>query len=180
MVEKKGLWIAIFTCSYTNWNIFIDKLTWTCRSTHWLHQSFDRVVQHWNLMDGECNSHSCDLNCSYTYVMYFALFFFSKSIIYRSNNRGNWDKHPIAASRFGSPGPTGSGNSRVVKTDPGIDNRNWGRDDISCEMIQNSVDWSNTLIWVHIALCLANYQIHQHHVIRFSFDISLSRRMNGK
>lgn len=79
----------------------------------------------------------------------------------------------MAANRFGSPGPTGSGNSRVVKTDPGIDNRNWGRDDMSCEMIQNSSNW------VHIALCLADYQTHQYHVSQISIDLSLSRRING-
>lgn len=49
----------------------------------------------------------------------------------RSKSRGNWDRQLIAANRFGSPGPWGSGSSREFNTEPDTDNRNWGRDDIS-------------------------------------------------
>lgn len=49
----------------------------------------------------------------------------------RSNNLGNCDKHPIAANKLGSPGPTGSGSSRDVNTDPDVDIRNCGLVDIS-------------------------------------------------
>lgn len=38
----------------------------------------------------------------------------------------------MAASRLGSPGPTGSGSSRDVSTDPAGDRRNCGRVDMSC------------------------------------------------
>ena len=49
----------------------------------------------------------------------------------RSNRRGNCDRHPMAANKFGSPGPTGSGNSLEVKTEPAGDSLNCGRADIS-------------------------------------------------
>lgn len=50
----------------------------------------------------------------------------------RSSNLGNCERHPIAANKLGSPGPTGSGSSRDVSTDPDGDMRNCGRVDISC------------------------------------------------
>lgn len=49
----------------------------------------------------------------------------------RSNNRGNCDRHPMAANKFGSPGPTGSGNSRDDNTEPDTDSRNCGLVDMS-------------------------------------------------
>lgn len=52
----------------------------------------------------------------------------------RSNSRGNCDKHPIAANRLGSPGPTGSGSSLAVSDDPDGDRRNCGRPQISWEI----------------------------------------------
>lgn len=48
-----------------------------------------------------------------------------------SSNFGNCDRQPIAASKLGSPGPTGSGSSLDVKTEPEGDTRNCGRVDMS-------------------------------------------------
>lgn len=50
----------------------------------------------------------------------------------RSRRRGNWDRHPMAASRLGSPGPTGSGSSRAISGDPDGDRRNCGLVHMSC------------------------------------------------
>lgn len=56
----------------------------------------------------------------------------------RSKSRGNWDKQLIAACKFGSPGPWGSGSSRDDSTEPDADNRNCGRDDISLMSEKNT------------------------------------------
>lgn len=50
---------------------------------------------------------------------------------YRSKSCGKFDKHPIALNKFASPFPCGSGSSRDVSAEPGIDNLNCGRDDMS-------------------------------------------------
>ena len=49
----------------------------------------------------------------------------------RSRSLGIWAKHPKAANKLGSPGPTGSGSSRAVNVDPGGDTLNWGRPHMS-------------------------------------------------
>lgn len=41
-----------------------------------------------------------------------------------SSNFGNCDRQPIAANKLGSPGPTGSGSSLDVNTDPDGETRN--------------------------------------------------------
>lgn len=48
-----------------------------------------------------------------------------------SSSFGNCDRQPMAANKLGSPGPTGSGSSLEVNTEPEGDTRNCGRVDIS-------------------------------------------------
>lgn len=50
----------------------------------------------------------------------------------------------MAAKRFGSPGPTGSGSSREVNTDPDGESRNCGLVDMSCKKPKNFLSFSNT------------------------------------
>lgn len=106
---------------------------------------FDREAQHFKNKENQvfCMKYEHLYHSKYIKLL---VSFFQKTI-YRSKSCGKFDRHPIAPNKFASPCPCGSGNSRDVSTEPGIDNLNCGRDDISCFLTYRFYRFISYQIW---------------------------------